>query len=138
MKAVIYHSVSKEKICKGIAESFEGDHFEIKPLKPINNRALQYLIYGFRTAANQEVKYQPLDIDFHKYEEIILVSPVMAGQVNAYMRQFLKDNKFHDKQVRIITNCKGGYKKYFSTYKGLIDGCCEVIEKTVYIKGVKQ
>ena len=138
MKAIIYHSMSKKKTSKEIALKIEGDHFEIKPLKPINTYFFQLIVYGFKTVANKVVKYEKMDIDFSKYEEIVLVSPVWAGRVNAFMRQFLKDNRFHDKKVTIIGSCEGGYDKYFESYKGLIDGCCEIVEKQMYVKGVKE
>lgn len=138
MKAIIYHSMSKKRTCKELALKIEGDHYEINPTKRINTYFFQLLVYGFKTSAKKEVKYEKIDIDFSKYEEIVLVSPVWAGQVNAFMRQFLKDNPFHDKKVTIIGSCEGGYKNYFETYKGLIDGCCEIVEKQMYVKGVKQ
>ena len=138
MKAIIFHSMSKKKVSKGIAEKIEGDHFEIKPLKPINNFFFQLLAYGFATVANRSVKYEPMQIDFSKYEEIVLVSPVWAGRANAFMRQFLKDNPFHDKKVTIIGTCEGDYKNYFESFKGLIDGCCEIVDKQMYIKGIKE
>lgn len=138
MKAIIYHSMSKKRTCKEVALKIEGDHFEINPIKRINNYFFQLIIYGFKTAANRAVKYEELNIDFSKYEEIVLVSPVWADRANAFMRQFLKDNQFHDKKVTIIGSCESGYKKYFESYKGLIDGCCEIVDKQMYVKGIKQ
>lgn len=137
MKAIIYHSMSKNKRCKEIALNIEGDHYEIKPLKPINNIILQIIFYGYKTVFNKPVEYEKIDINFDLYDEIILVSPVWASRVNAFMRQFLKNNKFHDKKVTIIGSCDGGYKRYFESYKGLIDGCCEITGKQIYVKGEK-
>ena len=138
MKAIIYNSMSKRRTSKDIALGIEGDHFEINPTKRINNFFFQLLVYGFKTVANIEVKYEEINIDFSKYEEIVLVSPVWANKVNAFMRQFLKDHRFHDKKVTIIGSCDGGYKKYFESYKGLIDSCCEIVEKQMYVKGIKE
>ena len=137
MKAIIYHSMSKKKTSKEVALKIDGDHFEIKPLKPIKTYFFQLIVYGFKTVANREVKYEQIDIDFSKYEEVVLVSPVWAGKVNAFMRQFLKDNKFHDKRVTIIGSCDASYGKYFESFKGLIDGCCEIVDKQMFVKGVK-
>ena len=139
MKAIIVHSVSKNKRSLEIAKTFEGDIYEIKGTKkPLKFYPFQLVFYGFLTVSKRTVKLQPLDIDFSKYEEIVLISPVWAGQANAFMRQFLKDNRFHDKKVTIIGSCEGGYDKYFESYKGLIDGCCEIVEKQMYVKGVKE
>jgi len=139
MKAIIVHSVSKNKRSLEVAKTFEGDIFEIKGVKKaIKFYPFQLAYYGFLTVSKRTVKLQPLAIDFSKYDEIVLVSPVWAGQVNAFMRQFLKDNEFHDKQVTIVATCDGGYKNYFETIKPYIDGCNNIVDKIVYIKGVKQ
>ncbi len=136
MKAIIYHSLSKHKRSEQIAKSFEGDHFKIEPVKPpVRFYPFQLMLYGFLTVSGRSVDYKPLDIDWSKYDEVVLVSPVWAGRVNAYMRQFLRDNEFHDKKVTIVASCDGGYKKYFDSYKGLIDGCNEIVDKQVYVKG---
>jgi hypothetical protein len=136
MKAIIYHTMSKRRRSEVIAKGIKGDHYEIKGTKrPIKFYPFQLFYYGFITVANKKVNLQPLHIDFAKYDEIVLVSPVWAGRVNAYMRQFLKDNQFHDKKVTIIASCDGGYEKYFDSYKGLIDGCNTIVEKNIYVKG---
>jgi hypothetical protein len=136
MKAIIYHSVSKHHRSKNIALAIEGDHYEIESVKkPIKFVPFQMMYYGFLTVANRNAPIKPIEIDFLKYDEIVLVSPVWAGRANAYMRQFLKEHVFHDKKVTIIASCDGGYKKYFESFKGLIDGCNEIVEKIVYVKG---
>lgn len=139
MNAIIVHSLSKHKRSLSIAKTFEGDVFEIKPVKkPPKFYPFQLLKYGFLTVSNKDVVYQPIDIDFDKYDHIVLISPVWAGRVNAFMRTFLKQHVFHDKQVTIVASCDGGYQNYFDSYKGLIDGCNTIIEKQVYVKGEKQ
>ena len=136
MKAIIYHSISKNKRSEQIANQIEGDHYEIKGTKkPIKFYPFQLMYYGFLTVSGKSVSLQPIDIDWSKYDQVVLVSPVWAGRVNAFMRQFLKDNQFHDKNVTIIASCDGGYKNYFESFKGLIDGCNEIVEKIVYVKG---
>ena len=138
MKAIIFNSNSKHKRCEQVAFSIAGDRYEIKPIKPIKSIFWQMIVYGFKTVTKKPVEYHKIEIDFTKYEEIVLVSPVWAGQVNAFMRGFLKDNPFHDKKVIIIGCADGENKKYFESYKGLIDGCCEIVGKEFYIKGIKQ
>lgn len=138
MKAIIYHTNSKRRRSETVAYSFKGDQYEIKPIKPIKSVFMQMLIYGYKTTFNKRVEYQKLDIDFDKYKEIILISPVWAGKASAVMRTFLLDNKFHDKKVTLIGCSDGENRKYFESYKGLIDGCCEIVGKEIYIKGSKQ
>lgn len=139
MNAIIVHSLSKHKRSRTIANTFEGDLFEIKPAKaPPKWYPFQLLLYGFLTVSNKDVAYQPIDIDFNQYDHIILISPVWAGRVNAFMRTFLKEHVFHDKNVTIVGSCDGGYKHYFESYKGLIDGCNTIVDKQIFVKGEKQ
>lgn len=138
MKAIIYHTNSKDRRSESVAFQMDGDHHEIKVIKPYKSIFMQMVMYGYKTVFKKRVEYHNPNINFSKYDEVVLVSPVWAGKVNAVMRTFLLDNPFHDKKVTIIGCSDGGNKKYFDSYKGLIDGCCDIIEKTIYIKGVKQ
>jgi hypothetical protein len=136
MKAIIYHSASKKRRSEKTAKEFDGDLYEIKPLKPIKNIILQMIVYGFKTVAKRSVSYEPIDIDFSKYDEIVLVSPVWASRANAFMRQFLNDHPFKNKKVQIIGNCDGGYNGYFQSFESLLDDSNKIIKETMYVKGV--
>lgn len=130
MNAIIYHSMSKRKDSEYIAKSFQGDLYQISPIKPIRNIILQIFAYGFKTAAKRTAKYEPLEIDFDKYNEVTLVSPVWVGQVNCFMRQFLQDKKFYNKKVRIINvSSSGDTKTLFDSYKPYIDISNDIIEQ---------
>jgi hypothetical protein len=136
MTAVIYHSVSKHKQSKRIAETYDGDHFEIQHAKrPIRCFLFQLMVYGFETVSNKKVKIQPVAIDYDKYDSIVLVAPVWAGRVNAYLRQFLKEHPFQNKKVTLVASCDGGYNRYFDSFRGLIDETNEIVERVVYVKG---
>ena len=138
MKAIIYHSNSSKKRSEQVAFTIEGDRYEIKPLKTYKSIFMQMLMYGYKTTFKKRVDYHPVEIDFDKYDEIVLISPIWAGKVNAVMRTFLLDHKFHDKKVTLIGTCDGENKKYFESFKGLIDGCCEIVGKELYVKGIKK
>ena len=138
MKAIIYHSNSSKKRSEAVAYTLEGDRYEIKPLKTYKSIFMQMLMFGFKTTFKKRIEYHEVVINFDKYDEITLISPVWAGKVSAVMRTFLLDHKFHDKKVTLIGTSDGENKKYFESYKGLIDGCCEIISKEIYIKGNKK
>ncbi len=138
MKAIIYHTNSKKRQCEKIAHTIYGDRYEIKVKKPYKSVFMQMLVFGYKTTFNKRVEYHKVDIDFNKYHELVLISPVWGGKVNAVMRTFLLDNKFHDKKVTIIGSSDGGNKKYFDSYNGLIDGCCDIVERISYVKGKRQ
>jgi hypothetical protein len=136
MTAVIYHSVSKHKQSERIAKTYEGDHYQIQHAKrPIRCFLFQLMVYGFETVSNKKVKIQPVAIDYDKYDSIVLVAPVWAGRVNAYLRQFLKEHPFQNKKVTLVASCDGGYNRYFDSFRGLIDETNEIVERVVYVKG---
>jgi len=139
MKAVIYHSVSKNQRCRNIAKDIDGDHFEIKGTKKyISFVPLQMVVYGFKTVTSSRIKLVELNIDFDKYDEITLVCPVWADRVNAFVRQFLQNNKFKNKKITIIGSCDGGYNKYFDSFDKYIDDSNEIVEKIIYVKGIQE
>lgn len=138
MKAIIYHSLSKSKSCKNLALNIEGDHFEVTGVKKnISFVPFQMFVYGYKTVANRKIKLLPLEIDFEKYDEVVLVSPVWASRVNAFMRQFLIDNPFEQKKVTIIGSSKGGYKGYFDTFKKYLNDSNEIVDAKMYVKGTQ-
>jgi menaquinone-dependent protoporphyrinogen IX oxidase len=139
MNAIIFHTTTKYQSSLIVSNNFEGDKFQVKSTKKVLKRmGCQMFYYGYQTMVKKNVKIQPVEIDFDKYDEIYLVSPVWAGRVNAYMRQFLKEYPFKNKKVHIIGNCLGENRKYFDSFKKYIDESNEIVEKSLYIKGVKQ
>ena len=136
MKAIIFFSLSKKQSSRSIAMQIEGDHYEIvNQDKSIKFTAFQMFYYGYKTVAKKEVKLQSPNIDFDKYTEIVLVSPVWAGKANIFMAQYLKKNKFMNKEVTIIGSSMGENKKYFSSFDNLIDKSNKVVEHISYVKG---
>lgn len=136
MTAVIYHSISKHQRSATIAQTIDGDHYRIEHVKrPIKCFFFQLFVYGFETAFHKSVKIKPIDIHYDQYDHIVLVAPVWAGRVNAYLRQFLKEQPFQNKKVTLIASCDGGYDRYFDSFRGLIDESNEIVERIVYVKG---
>ena len=139
MNAIIFHSTSKRKRSFNIASTIEGDKFEIKSVKkPIKGMFCQMVYYGFQTVAKKSVKIQPLHINLDKYDELYLVSPIWAGRINAYMKQFLIENPIKNKKIHIISSSDGQNPKFFSTFKTFLDESNDIIEEIEYIKGIKQ
>ncbi|MCF7924948.1 MAG: hypothetical protein K9L26_00230 [Candidatus Izimaplasma sp.] len=139
MKAIIVHSLSKHKRSLTIAKTFDGDVFEITPVKKsIAFYPFQLIVYGYLTARHKAVAIHPIDIDYSKYDKIVLVSPVWAGQVNVFMRQFLKNYPLYDKTVTIVGSCDGGYKNYFNSFETLIDDSNQITNQIMYVKGIRQ
>jgi hypothetical protein len=138
VNAVIYFSISKDRNSKKVAESLEGDLFELKPKGKIyHSTIMQMLMYGYKTTSNRNVNYVIDDIDFSKYELITLVSPVWAGRVCQYMRRYLETVPFQEKDVILVGTSKGGYSKYFASYKGILDPSNNVLNEIMYVDGNK-
>lgn len=135
MKAIIYHSQSKDQRSKTIAESFEGDVFEIRSLEKNMSKFCTMFIYGYKTMFSRKVKFEKPEIDFSLFDEIVLVSPVWAGRVNAFMSNYLKEVKLESKKITIVGSCDGGYTKYFDSYNSLLSPTNEIVEKIIYVKG---
>lgn len=136
MNLIIVHSTSKNKRSLEIASRIQGNTLRIEHVKKILKLFLfQLITYGYQTVANKHVDIKPMDIDFDQYSDIYLVSPVWAGRVNAYMRQFLIEHPFENKRVHIIGSCEGGYKNYFNSFKKFIEPSNEIVEMSMYVKG---
>lgn len=138
MNAIIYFSSSKQQRSKKIAEGLSGDVFQIKKKgRQIKSTAMQMFYYGYLTMLKRNVKIEVPKIDFDQYDTITLVSPVWAGRVGAFMRQFLQQNQFTNKQVHIIGTCEGGYEQYFDSFNEYLHPSNTIVETTMFVKGVK-
>jgi len=136
MNVIIYFSLSKNLNSKKIASTYEGDIFEIvSKEKKYKSAFVNMFIYGYKTVKNKDVNFEMPNIDFDKYDNVILVSPVWAGRVNLFMRKYLEETKFFNKNVKLVGSCDGGYKSYFKSFKGLLDESNDVIEEVIYVKG---
>lgn len=139
MNAVIYFSFSKNLNSKRIASSYEGDIFElVNKEKKYKTAFMNMFIYGYKTVFNKDVRFDLPDINFESYDTIVLVSPVWAGKVNIFMRKYLEKVSFKNKKVILVGSSDGGFKNYFKSYDGLVDESNEIVEKVMYVKGVKQ
>jgi len=135
MKAVIFFSNSKHQRSRAISEQYEGDKFEIVNIgRQVKFIPFQMIYYGYLTVFNRPVQTAYPEIEFNKYDEITLVSPIWAGRVNIFMKQFLENNEIKNKNIRIVGSCDGGYNKYFSSYTDLIDSSNTIIEEVIYVK----
>ena len=135
MKAIIFFSLTKKQNSRKIASKIEGDHFEIENLeKSIKFVVFKMLYYGYKAIGKKKVKYKAPEIDFKKYDEIVLVSPVWAGNVCSFMRQYLEHNIFKNKDVTIIASANGMNNKYFLKYDGLLDETNKVKKHIMYVK----
>ena len=108
MKAIIYYSLSG-RTKEELETRYEGDYFRLQgKIKIPRNYWLQLAYLGMFASTNANLQYQSLEIDFDKYDEIILGSPVWAWTIAPFMKKFLKDHPFTDKKVTLLTTHEGG------------------------------
>ena len=129
MKAIIYYSLSGNTE-KELKKRFEGDYFKLKGKIKIPKLYIFQLAYlGMFATMNKDLKYEPVDIDFDKYDEIVLGSPVWAWTIVPFIKKFLKDNKFKNKKVTLLMTNLGGTGKAFKRFKKYIDPSNEIIDE---------
>lgn len=121
MKAIIYYSLSGHTK-KALEERFEGDYYRLKGKIKIPKRYFFQLAYlGMFASLNTKLSYEPLEIDFTKYDEIVLGSPVWAWTITPFMKKFLKKNRFKDKKITLLLTNEGGPGKAMEHYKRYLD-----------------
>jgi len=108
MKAIIYYSLSGQtkKACE---ERFEGDFYRLKgKIKIPKSYTMQLIYLGMFATVNSKLSYEPIDINFDAYDEIVLASPVWAWTIVPFMKKFLKYHVFNDKKVTLLITHMGG------------------------------
>ncbi len=131
MRAIIYFSLTGSTK-KELESRFAGDYYRIESAKKLPKRLFcQLFLLGFYSSFSIPLKYKPMSIDFDKYDEIVLGTPVWAFTITPIMKHFLKKNKFENKKVSLLITCGGNPKNSLSTFKKLLDPSNEVKEEIV-------
>lgn len=129
MKAIIYYSLSG-KTDRKVKALFEGDFYRLKgKIKIPKTYWIQLLYLGFFASFNAKLKYQPLDIDFDRYDEVVLASPVWAFTTIPFIKKFLKQHRFKNKKVTLLITHEGGPGKALEGLKRRIDKSNEIIQE---------
>ena len=94
--AVVFYSMSGnvKQTAQIIAEKLSADLIEIKPEKTYPDKGFRKFFWGGKSAVmGEKPKLVPYEIDFEKYDCIILGSPVWASNIAPPLRTFAEDNK---------------------------------------------
>lgn len=133
MKAVIYFSMSKKKKSRKIAMQIEGDHFELLPGNSIPKFYLFQLIkLGFATVKDKPLPVAVPKIDYALYDEIVLVFPIWAGRMSQYMKSFISNKPFTNKNVTLIATSDSGRETYKKNLENIVDDSNTVIDIVIY------
>ena len=129
MKAIIYYSLSGHTK-RILEEKYQGDFYRIKGKIKIPRKYWVQLIYlGFFASIGKKLKYQPLDIDFDLYDEIVIGSPVWAFTIAPFMKRFLKEHPFKNKKVTLLITHEGGPGNALKHYKRYLEASNVIISE---------
>lgn len=119
---VIYYSLegntreAAEKIAKGL----NADILELKPVKEIPTKGfLKFLAGGMQASLGLCPDMKAFVFQSHKYDRIVLGTPVWAGKCAPIIYSFLKKYEVHEKIAAVFT-CSGG---------GDNEGCIKNLKK---------
>jgi flavodoxin len=129
VKAIIYYSLSG-RTKRELENRYEGDFFRIKgKIKIPKNYWISMFYLGFYSSFRVPLNYDDLKIDFDKYDEIVLGSPVWAFTFVPFLKRFLRENKFKNKKVTILITHEGGPSKTLKHFDKYLDKSNEIIKK---------
>lgn len=129
MRAIIYYSLSG-RTKRELELRYEGDYFRIKgKIKIPKNYWIQMAYLGTFSSLNIPLNYNELDIDFDKYDEIVLASPVWAFTIVPFMKRFLRENKFKNKKVSLLITHEGGPSKTMKRFKKRVHHSNQIIKE---------
>ncbi len=129
MKAIIYYSLSG-RTKQELESRYEGDFYRVKgKIKIPTNYWIQMGYLGFFASFSVPLNTEELNIDFNKYDEIVLGSPVWAFTISPFMKKFLKENSFSNKKVSLLITHEGGPGKAMRHFERLIDKSNQIIQR---------
>lgn len=131
MKAIIYYSLSG-RTERELKKRFEGDYYQLKGKIKIPKGYWSQIGYlGFFSSFSVPLNYEDLNIDFAKYDEIVLGSPVWAFTFVPFLKRYLRENKFKNKNVHILVTCDGGPGKVLKHFKRYLDKSNTIISQEI-------
>lgn len=138
MKAIVYFSISKNKSSEKIANSIEGDKYQIIPTgKVYKNLVSQMFCYGFMMMRKKQMAFDIPNIDFSNYDEVDLVFPIWGGKPSVFMLQYLEKVEIKNKTLRMLGTSNSGDIRYMETIEKYIDESNTISEKISYKKTEK-
>jgi flavodoxin len=109
--AVIYYSLegNMEYIANKIASNDGADLYRIIPEKAFpTGKVSKYFWCGKSATFGERPKLVNMEIDFSKYDTVIIGSPIWAGSITPPVHSFLHDNKISGKKIILVAAHSGG------------------------------
>jgi flavodoxin len=121
---VVYYSLdgATEMIAQKLALTLEADVAAIKPVKDFNPKSLiKYLMGGYQVIRKQKPQLNKLNLDFKKYDLILIGTPVWAGSFTPAIRTLIDSNLFNNKKVYFFFTHGGGNNHVLEDAKKIIE-----------------
>lgn len=109
MKSLIVYYSRKgrtQKIARKWARETGASRLEITPMA-YRGTMREYLQYLFCTLTRREMELDLYNIDFGKYDRIVLMVPVICGMMSAPMRSFVRQEAGNLQNVEYVIIHKG-------------------------------
>lgn len=106
---IVFYSRTGRTACtaRRLAHEMENtSRLEIVPMA-YRGTAREYLHYLYCTLTRKEMEIDLYNVDFAKYDRIILMIPVIFGRMSAPMRSFILQEEGNLKNVEYIIIHKG-------------------------------
>ncbi|MBB5182630.1 flavodoxin [Catenisphaera adipataccumulans] len=105
-RAVIYYSLSgnTEKYAKDLAHEIGADLIKIKMKNPLPNvKWKQFLIGGRQAIFHEKPEIEHLSQNMDQYDEIIIGTPIWAGQAASPINTVLERKEIAEKATAVFT-----------------------------------
>jgi hypothetical protein len=137
MKAIIYYSLTGNTD-RTVHERFEGDFYRLRGrIRIPRGTWLRYLYLGFFASVDARLRYEPVDIDLDRYDEIVLASPVWAFTIVPFMKKFLRDHRIQGKKVTLLVTHEGGPGRALRHFRRLLHGADDIVQELSVQQGVR-
>jgi len=110
---VVYYSRSGKSRIVGevIQKKLSADLLEIKDKKD-RSGTWGFMVAAYDSMFDKDTEIEPANPDFSDYSTIFLVSPIWNWKLAVPMRTLLKNNRFNDKKLVVVTTANIDIKKY--------------------------
>ncbi len=111
--AVVYYSLTgnTEYAAQWIAGRIGGETVRLEPEKKYPDKGFRKFFWGGKSAVMQEEPpLEPYDFEADRFHQVVLCTPLWAGNIAPPLRTFLKQQgqKILDKRVAVVMCCGGG------------------------------
>lgn len=122
---VVYYSLegNTKLIADVISKEMSCDVLQLTPKKEVPKKGfLKFVLGGKQVVLNQKPELQPFNVDFDKYDCIVMGSPVWAGTYASAFNTLFSQVSFKNKKIALFCCYAGNEGKTFDAFKSKLGG----------------